>query len=460
MATVINTWPHDMPLVRFGRYAWTLRDALEGTVIMGQQGAGKTTGSGALLARNFLKAGFGFLVCCRKPDEVDNWIRYATETNRQNDLRIFCSDGDLRFNFIEHESKASELDYLEDLVTLMTDIASIFRVGQEAGSNQHFWLGERSKLVRNTLTLLLLAKEPITIKNIYEVVSSAPRSQEQVQSEDWKKDSLTFSLLLRALQRHGKDDDELRLVDHYFRREAVGFGPLAGTQGTVHAEFSGTFDRLRRGKIGELFGTTTNVTPDDILNGAVLVVNIPTDTWREAGKLAQTIWVQSLLRACNRRPYQAPATRPVVLWQDEFQEYTADSDASFQSGARSKGLIAIRLTQNLGGCYAAYGGPAGQHKVDQLLGVHSTKIWHRNDDPTTNDWASKIIGSDRVTRTSVSESGGTSLSEHDDPLCPPSKFLGLANGGPEHRWTVEAIVAQSGRLFGKDRCFVGEFKQR
>jgi hypothetical protein len=282
----------------------------------------------------------------------------------------------------------------------------------------------------------------------------------EVQSEDWKKDSLTFSLLLRALQRHGKDDDELRLVDHYFRREAVGFGPLAGTQGTVHAEFSGTFDRLRRGKIGELFGTTTNVTPDDILNGAVLVVNIPTDTWREAGKLAQTIWVQSLLRACNRRPYQAPAKRPVVLWQDEFQEYTADSDASFQSGARSKGLIAIRLTQNLGGCYAAYGGPAGQHKVDQLLGVHSTKIWHRNDDPTTNDWASKIIGSDRVTRTSVSESGGTSLSEHDDPLCPPSKFLGLANGGPEHRWTVEAIVAQSGRLFGKDRCFVGEFKQR
>jgi TraM recognition site of TraD and TraG len=449
-----------MPLVRFGRYPWTLRDALEGTVIMGQQGAGKTSGSGQLLARNFLKAGFGFLVCCRKLDEVDNWIRYAKETNREKDLRVFSSEGDLRFNFIEHESRTSNLGYIEDLVTLMIDISSIFRVGQ-SGANEHFWLAERSKLVRNTLTLLLLAKEPITIRNIYEVVSSAPRSQEQVQSEDWKQSSFTFSLLLKALQHCGKDNDELCLVDHYFRREAVGFGPLAGTQGTVHAEFSGTFDRLRRGKIGELFGTTSNVSPQDILNGAVLVVNIPTDHWREAGKLAQVIWVQALLRACNRRPYQAPATRPVVLWQDEYQEYTIDQDASFQSGARSKGLIAVRLTQNLGGCYAAYGGsPAGQHKVDQLLGLHSTKIWHRNDCPVTNDWASKVIGSHRVYKTSVSESGGTSLSEHDDPLCAPSRFLGLANGGTKHHWRVEAIIGQSGRLFGKDRCFVAEFPQQ
>jgi hypothetical protein len=457
----MNTWPHHMPLVRFGRYPWTLRDALEGLVIMGQQGGGKTTGSGALLARNFLKAGFGFLVCCRKPDEVDNWIRYTKETDRKKDLRIFSSDGDLRFNFIEHESRTSNLGYVEDLVTLITDIASIFRVGQDGGTNQHFWLAERQKLVRNTLTLLLLAREPITIRNIYEVVSSAPRSIEQVNSEDWKKESFTFSLLLKALQQHGKHHDELGLVDHYFRREAVGFGPLAGTQGTVHAEFSGTFDRLRRGRIGQLFGTTTNVTPDDILAGAVLVVNIPTDIWREVGKLAQVIWVQALLRACNRRPYQPGSTRPVVLWQDEFQEYTVDQDASFQSGARSKGLIAVRLTQNLGGCYAAYGGtPAGQHKVDQLLGVHSTKIWHRNDCPVTNDWASKVIGSDRVYKTSVSESGGTSLSEHDDPLCASSRFLGLKNGGREYHWTIEAIIAQSGRLFGKDRCFVAEFRQR
>jgi hypothetical protein len=35
------------------------------------------------------------------------------------------------------------------------------------------------------------------------------------------------------------------------------------------------FDPLTRGKIGELFGTTTNLTPDDIFAGQIVVMNLP-----------------------------------------------------------------------------------------------------------------------------------------------------------------------------------------
>ena len=72
-------WPLDLPLVRFSRRdedVWTLRDACQGVLIMGENGSGKTSGSGELLARKYLEAGFGGLVLCFKTDEAALWQRY------------------------------------------------------------------------------------------------------------------------------------------------------------------------------------------------------------------------------------------------------------------------------------------------------------------------------------------------------------------------------------------------
>lgn len=41
------------------------------------------------------------------------------------------------------------------------------------------------------------------------------------------------------------------------------------------------FDPLTRGKIGELFGRGTNLSPDDILAGKVVVIDIPVAKYRE-----------------------------------------------------------------------------------------------------------------------------------------------------------------------------------
>ena len=72
-------WPLDLPLVRFSRRdedVWTLRDACQGVLIMGENGSGKTSGSGELLARKYLDAGLGGLVLCFKTDEAALWQRY------------------------------------------------------------------------------------------------------------------------------------------------------------------------------------------------------------------------------------------------------------------------------------------------------------------------------------------------------------------------------------------------
>ena len=95
----------------------------------------------------------------------------------------------------------------------------------------------------------------------------------------------------------------------------------------------------------------------------------------------------------------------------------------------------MRLSQNLPNFLDAYG-RAGRHKVDTLLGNHATKISHRNRDPVTNEWASKVIAKETTYKHSISTTGSinqpiglnsqTSVNEVEEDSCPPKEFIGLA----------------------------------
>src|SRR6516164_8725548 len=53
-ASPADKWPLSMPLVRFSRLPadmWTLADSFQGVAIFGENGSGKTSGSGRVLAR-------------------------------------------------------------------------------------------------------------------------------------------------------------------------------------------------------------------------------------------------------------------------------------------------------------------------------------------------------------------------------------------------------------------------
>jgi hypothetical protein len=74
--TLLKSWPDNLPLCRLSSSAkdtLTLADAKTGVLITGQTGRGKTSGPGRLLAKAYLRAGFGGLVLCAKIDEADLW---------------------------------------------------------------------------------------------------------------------------------------------------------------------------------------------------------------------------------------------------------------------------------------------------------------------------------------------------------------------------------------------------
>jgi hypothetical protein len=449
----VERWPLNLPLVHFSERrqdVWTLADACQGVVILGENGSGKTSGSGALLARKYLQAGFGGLVLAFKTDEAELWRSYLKAAGREQDGRFFSVDSEYRFNFLDYEARTSGIDFAENLVTLLLDVASIQKRTEATGSEAHFWLPQKKKLLRNAIELLLMAGKRIHLQALYRMLIDP---------------GFLIPLLKEAQPR--APSAEWRLIDNYWTGERVRLNPK--TRDTIDADFTGMFDPLSRGKIGELFCTTTNLTPDDILAGKVVIIDIPVAKYREVGQYAALIWSMLFQRAVDRRSYQAPGDRPVFLWEDEAHYFTVDQDALFQTTARSKGISVVRLTQNLPNFLDAYGRD-GKHKVDTLLGNHATKIFHRNGDPTTNEWAAKVIAKEINYKHSLSNSGSinsnqgfnasASVSEAYEDSCQPFEFIGLKNGGVKNGRIVEGILFQSGRLWKKsERWTVCRFRQ-
>ena len=108
-------WPLSMPLVRFSRLpadTWTLADSFQGVCIFGENGSGKTSGSGRVLARKYLEAGLGGMVLCFKTDEADLWRSYLKAAGREQDGRFFGVNEAYRFNFMDYEASSSGVDLL------------------------------------------------------------------------------------------------------------------------------------------------------------------------------------------------------------------------------------------------------------------------------------------------------------------------------------------------------------
>ena len=60
----------DEPLLQYGpKNPFTIRDSFEGVQIFGSVGSGKSSGSGQMYAKSYLRAGFGGLALTAKSNE-------------------------------------------------------------------------------------------------------------------------------------------------------------------------------------------------------------------------------------------------------------------------------------------------------------------------------------------------------------------------------------------------------
>jgi hypothetical protein len=458
-------WPDDQALLALGGDAWRAKDAFEGTMIFGGTGSGKTSGSGAALARAFLAAGFGGVVLCAKPDEPALWRRYAAQAGRESDLIMFGAGGPWCFNFMNYESSRSGAGagLTENLVALFMEVASIGSGEGRARGGDPFWERAMRSLIRNCVDLIAMAGEPVSLHAMFDVIRSAPGDPAGPASKAWRERSACWRQLEEARDRALGTPWEIDC------REVAGYWlshfPTLGerTRGSIVAMFTTLAEALMRGKMRELFCGGTTLTPEHVIGGRIVVVDLPVKEWSEVGRMAAVLWKYCFQKAVERRSDNGDGRgRPVFIWADECQHFASRYDPLFQATARSSRAASVYLTQNYPSLASALGGGQdGRALTDSLLGNMGTKIFHANSDRETNQLASDLVGKRlQFLRSFGSGSSlsvgrmpgaGSSLnrgrSESMDYEIQPMEFAALRKGGRENARTCDALVFQNGRLW-------------
>lgn len=466
-------WNLSDELLRWSKTdAWTVRDALEGTLVTGATGSGKSSGSGRTLALAMLESGFGGLVLTAKSDERLMWETYCRESGRQSDLVIVGPDASRRFNFLDYElnRKDSGAGLTENIVALFSNVMEIRERNASGGGREDgdFWKQNAQKAMRNAVDLVSLATGRVSVPDLVQVVLSAPLSPAQIRDKYWQGQSLNFHYhrLVDAKEKTSRQAHDFAVVADY---NLIEWPNLAErTRSVIQATFSGWADMLNRGLLRELFSTDTNITPEETEQGKIILIDLPVKAFGEVGQFAQVLWKLMFQRAIERRNV-AVSPRPVFLWADEAQNFVTSYDMQFQTTCRAARVATVLLSQNYSNFLAALGGgEKGRAETDSLLANLNTKILHANGDPVTNDWAAGLIGRSLQVLSSgnstydaedqwkaaigldwFGRTGSTSagFSETYEYEVQPREFTRLRTGGPENRCQVDGIVFQNGRQF-------------
>lgn len=435
---------------------WTIRDACEGVQIFGGIGSGKTSGSGRAIATSFLRAGFGGLVCCAKPEERRLWEGYARETGRESHLIVVSADGPWRFNFLDYElRRVGEGGGLtENLVALLTTITEIVEGKHEPGGGDQFWKRAMHELLRNAIDVLSIAQGTLTLEDICKLVMDAPQSRSQPYEESWQKDNFCWRILLeaeaKAITRRQRHDYEM--AERYWLKNFAGLSDRTRT--SIVATFTSVADLLLHGIAWELFCNETTLVPElTYKNGAIIVLDLPVQEFHELGRICQGIFKYMFQRAILRRDAEQDP-RPVFLFCDESQNFISSYDYQYQAVARSARACTVYMTQNISNYYSVLGAQ-GKAQADALLGNFQTSIFHAQADHNTNTYAADKIAQAWTTSYSFNSGTGSanqpqgSMSAGGSDIVQykvlPGTFIALKTGGPLNQLEVEAILFRNGR---------------
>jgi hypothetical protein len=480
------------PLLTFtdakGTFSWTIGDAVQGVQIFGNNGSGKTSGSGRALALNYLSHGFGGLVLTVKADEADLWRGYCAATGRLDDLVIIEPGGAHSFNVLEYISSKQGAD-IPLTRNIMEMISSVVKAGKDhTGFNDNFFEDALDMLIYNIIDLCQLAYGKISIRDMYEIAQSIPvRQPDQSREPETKeKRNSAFDKAFELAQENVNkqiaaweagqtrkrtetpeefeqavcdalpDAALLKFIDQFFVESYRNLS--SRTRSIIDFSFTGFLFHLLKEPVHSLFfQKPSTITPDDCMNGKILLINLPVKLYQRVGKDAQIMCKFICQKSWERRNV-AENGRPVFLWADEAQYFIHEHDTACQATARSAKIITTYLSQNLPNYFANMFGAKSEHLIKSFLGTLGTKIFHAGD-LDTNKYASELIG-DAYTEdhTSSSTLSGQFSSTQGksfklERMVRPEEFSSLRTGSPRNNLIVEAYVHLQSAVFSDGKNF-------
>jgi hypothetical protein len=478
-----HTWDDDAPLIAFGEgeEPWRIKDAFEGLLILGAPGSGKTSGSGNTFAREFLRAGFGGLVLCAKPGEAQRWETLCEQSGRGNYMFIVNGESPFKLNFLAYESQrpGGEFGLAENLVKLFRVLIETISTDENPRTQDAIWINATNQLMRSMFEAFILARESLTIDGLNRFLSQAPKARLNDPANDWRGIPIFGDILTRASRADGPGEPRVFVhILEYWTREYPSYSDK--TRSSFTLGFSAMADVLSGRGIHELACDITTLTPEIILSGGIVILDLPIKTYGQGGLLIQAAWKHLFQRAIERRtradndahrylmypwtddlsaasavvqPGTGDRRCPVFLWEDEGQFFFSKHDIDFQATCREARAAHVVISQNLHNFYQR---GYGRHAVEGVFALMNTQVFHCNGDEVTNRWAAEKIGKELKLRfnfstsrsdqtkpdqffesTTRSKTFGSSSSKNWELLVRPEEFSALMKGG---KGTSEAIV--------------------
>lgn len=465
----------------------TWADAVEGQLILGSTGSGKSSGPGKHIAHAMLNAGFGMCILCAKKDERERWEKYASDCNREDDLVIFNKASGLKFNFLKYEVErdgegaGDVLNMIKALMNL-NEQNKIHQSGGGENKEEKFWDNSLRRLISRSISLLMLADEEVSIENMRKVVSGCfdeedlkayqrakvLMSQSNIDKtvlketvanfETWLKSSYFLRLIERLNQKkfiNSEDETDADLVLDYWLKN---FPKIADkTRGIILESCFGLIEPfMNRGILRDQFsqGLSEDLKPENIISKKkIVIIDFPIKEFGLAGIYASTIYKSVFQAFMERREIKnEDRPTPVALWIDEYQTFcNPQIDSLFQLTARSSWVASVFITQNINNLYFVMGQNMPEARAKSLLGNLNLKYACSNSDIETNKWISEMVGKHfiDVDNIRISEEAKVSKSKNQQLQyrIMPDYFTTLKTGREANDFKVEAIVFKSGKTW-------------
>ena len=400
MAKLNYLYQLNEPLLQFSNKkqdVWTIRNAVEGAFIVGGIGSGKSSGSGRTLAHAYLKAGFGGLVLCAKPEEADTWRRYAKETGRSNSMLYMDGTGNKRFNFIDYELNRIDTGSSHTTPLALEAFMKLYEAMKALGGNSgtgenSFWSDSVRLLLSHSIDAVYLAQGKVPFNDLMRFIRESPTSVEEFRSEAFLS-TFHYKILhdaSTAVDASG-DRKKIKIMEVVTAWFFSFYGMDTKTRSNIIATLESMALDFTKGDLADIFCTDTNIVPEMSHHGAVIVLDFPVKTWQRGGILAQHLFKFAWQKAIERRNKQEPL-RPCFLWGDEYQNFISSYDNEFSSTARSSKACTVYLTQSIPALNDAVKGTSAKDTVDTLLNNFKTRIIHNCLDDTTKTWGADAIG--------------------------------------------------------------------
>ncbi|MBL7681770.1 MAG: TraM recognition domain-containing protein [Flavipsychrobacter sp.] len=479
-------------LCRLGPYGdtFTVREACQGLLCFGEIGSGKSCLMNSLFLESFLRCGMNGIISVVKSGEGAEIARIAKACGREKDLIVFNEETNLSFSLLEYvlnrkDSSAKEITNLSNLLMRIYRITKSYRENSQTGSNDHYWEDSLESLIQFIIQLLILAKEPVNIINMQQVILDLltedelkryntiwadlnnPHIPAERQDEIWT-DYMKWAnsnAFLRAFQkvneRNDLAEDEMQMLKQVGDFFLKIFPKLSEkTTSVIVQSFITLTQPFQSGMLRKHFteGVSDELRPENCFeNNKIIIIDFPVKSWGLPGIYAASICKEAFQLAAERRIIDDDsAGKASFIWIDEAHHLLTNNDTSFQLTARSKNIACVYITQTLPSIKATLGESAGQERVKSLVSNLGLKIFLANSCTDTNSWASKLIGQYRAeTVSSViggDRSGSRTYSETLRDIVPPEEFAKLRTGGPP-QYKIEAIMFKAGKKWKSGENF-------